>query len=106
MHAMLSPSRCPLAWSDNVPRKTYRPRSAGICHLYTPPLKQRSSVHPGSDAAAEREAMEDQLNAYEAGIADVLEAYQGAAAAHAAAAGASWPVDALVAGSTTPFLTR
>lgn len=59
-----------------------------------------------SVAAAEREAMEDQLNACEAGIADVLEAYQGAAAAHAAAAGASWPVDALVAGSTTPFLTR
>jgi hypothetical protein len=36
---MLSPSRCPLVWSDTAPRKAYRPRSEGICRLYTPPFK-------------------------------------------------------------------
>jgi hypothetical protein len=39
---MLSPSRCPLAWSDGTRRKVHRPRSEGICRLYAPPLNKRS----------------------------------------------------------------
>ncbi len=57
-------------------------------------------------AASEREAMEEVLAEREAGIADVLEAYQGAAAAYAAAAGASWPIHVAVAGSTSPYVAR
>lgn len=57
-------------------------------------------------AAADRQDMEEMITKYEAGIADVLRAYEGAALAYASAVVPTRPIETFSASSTSPFLTR
>lgn len=56
--------------------------------------------------AADEEDLEQFVAEHEAGIADVLAAYDGAARAYTASAGAGWPQTVFTAGSTTTYSTR